>query len=83
MTIPSEVRKALNWTENEIIVRVEATNSGFKVERLPVSHPQNHIKKMDQVKWRNVLEAMKNVSRSGKTQADLANILRKDRDSHF
>lgn len=83
MTIPSEVRKALNWPEDELIVRVEATNSGFKVERLPVSHPQSHTKEIDQAQWQGVLRSMKNVSRSGKTQADLANILRKDRDSHF
>jgi bifunctional DNA-binding transcriptional regulator/antitoxin component of YhaV-PrlF toxin-antitoxin module len=83
MTVPQEARRALNWPEDELIVRVESTISGFRVERLPVSHPQSHTKKMDQAQWQSMLRSMKNVSKSGKTQADLANVLRKDRDSHF
>lgn len=83
LTIPQEIRDALKWSEENLIVKVETTNSGFKVERLPISHPQNPIKKLSQSQWQNIFQSMKNISNSGKKKVNLTDTLRKDRDSHF
>ena len=83
LTIPQEIRYALGWPEEELVVKVETTNSGFKVERLPISHPQNPVKRLSQSQWQSVFKSMKEISGSGKQKVNLTEVLRQDRDSHI
>ncbi len=82
LTVPREIRQALRWPEEDLIVKVETTPSGFKVERLPISHPQNPRKRLTKQEGEKIWEDMQRISK--KTQGvNLSNILRKDRDTHF
>src|SRR5437868_9852697 len=83
MTVPLEVRDALAWNDEEIIVKVETTANGFKVEKLPMSHPQNPKKKLTKKEWDKIWEDMKKVSESGRQDISLTEFLRHDRDTHF
>ena len=83
LTIPQEIREVLQWTDAELMVKVETTASGFKVERLPISHPQNPKKKLSEKEWRKIFEEMKQISKLGKQEVNLTEFLRKDRDTHF
>lgn len=80
--MPQEIRDALDWPQEDLIVKIETTSTGFKVERLPVSHPQNPIKKLTQSQWQDVIQSMEKISKSGKQKINLTKILRQDRDSH-
>ena len=83
LTIPQEIRQALKWQGDEVLVKIETTFSGFKVERLPVSHPQNPVKKLTPAQWQSINKTMENISRSGKQKISLTNVLRKDRTAHL
>ena len=83
LTIPQEIREVLQWTDEELMVKVETTASGFKVERLPISHPQHPKKKLSEKEWRKIFEEMKQISKLGKQGVNLTEFLRKDRDTHF
>ena len=83
LTVPYEIREALNWPEKELVVRIEIINSGFKVERVPISHPQHPKKKLSEKEWTKLFKEMKMISKSGKQGVNLAEALRKDRDTHF
>ena len=83
LTIPQEIREVLQWTDEELMVKVETTASGFKVERLPISHPQHPKKKLSEKEWIKIFEDMKRISKLGKQGVNLAEALRKDRDTHF
>ena len=82
LTVPQEILGALKWVENDLIVKIETTTSGFRVERLPVSHPQNPVKKVNEQGWQDIFKSMEKVSNSDNKTADLTDILRQDRDSH-
>jgi bifunctional DNA-binding transcriptional regulator/antitoxin component of YhaV-PrlF toxin-antitoxin module len=81
-TVPQEILWALKWPQEDLIVKVETIDSGFRVERLPISHPQNPIKKLNQSQWQNIFNSMEKISNSGNEKVDLTNVLREDRDSH-
>lgn len=83
LTVPYEIRATLNWPQEELMVRVETTANGFKVERLPVSHPQNPKKKLSSGEWSALLKEMKKISRMGKKKVNLGEFLRRDRDAHL
>ena len=83
LTVPQEIREVLRWTDAELMVKVETTASGFKVERLPRPHPQHPKKKLSEKEWRKIFEEMKQISKSGKQGVNLTEFLRKDRDTHF
>lgn len=82
MTIPREIREVLNWPSNEMIVKIETTSSGFKVEPLPISHPQHPKKRLTKKEADMIMNEMKRISKLGRS-INLTNFLRKDRDSHF
>lgn len=46
LTVPQEVRGILQWPNEELAVKIETIQNGFKVERLPISHPQHPKKKL-------------------------------------
>lgn len=83
LTVPHEVRKVLKWPDGDIVVKVESTKSGFKVERLPISHPQNPVKSLTDREWDNLLGQIEAVSSSGKRNTNLTKVLREDRNKHF
>lgn len=83
MTIPMQIREALDWTEEELLVKVETSANGFKVERLPISHPQHPKKKLTEHEWRKIFQDMKKISQSGKKGVNLTEFIRHDRDTHF
>lgn len=83
LTVPYEIRKALNWQDQEQMVKIETTTSGFRVEQLPISHPQHPKKKLSEKEWRKIFEDMKRISKLGKQGVNLTKFLRKDRDTHF
>lgn len=83
LTVPYDIREALNWQDQEQMVKIETTASGFRVEQLPMSHPQHPKKKLSEKDWRKIFEEMKQISKSGKQRVNLAKALRKDRDAHF
>ena len=83
LTIPQEIREVLQWTDEELMVKVETTASGFKVERLPISHPQNPKKKLTKKEGDKIWADMKRISKLGKQGVNLTEFLRHDRDTHF
>lgn len=83
LTIPQEVRKALNWSEDEVMVKIITTQEGFRVEKLPISHPQHPKKKLTKKEWDEIYKNMEKISKSGKQNIKLTDFLRHDRDTHF
>jgi len=82
-TVPLDIREALNWVEDELVVKVTTFNDGFRVERLPVSHPRHPKKKLTKKEWDQIYADMQRISKSGKQNVKLTDFLRHDRDTHF
>lgn len=83
LTVPQDIREALHWTEDEVMVKFTTINDGFRVERLPISHPQHPKKKLTKKEWDRIYENMEKISKSGKQNIKLTDFLRHDRDTHF
>ncbi|MBI2028314.1 MAG: hypothetical protein HYT07_01770 [Candidatus Levybacteria bacterium] len=83
LTVPNEIREALNWHDEELTVKIETTPSGFRVERVPISHPQHPKKKLTKEEGERIWEDMKRISKLGKQGVNLTKFLRHDRDTHF
>lgn len=83
LTVPFEIREALNWPEKELMVQIETTPSGFKVEPLPISHPQHPKKKLTKEEGERIWKDMKRFGKLGKQGVNLTKFLRHDRDTHF
>lgn len=81
LTIPQSVRSALNWPEDEVMVKVTTIQDGFRVERLPISHPQNPKKKLTKREWDEIWQAFDKIRKSGRQDIDLREFVRRDRDS--
>lgn len=82
MTVPYDIRKALDWPSNEFVVRVETIENGFKVESLISSHSHYPKKKLDKKEAMKLWGEMKRISKLGR-KVNLTRYLRKDRDTHF
>lgn len=82
-TVPQSVREALKWPNNETVVKVTTIEDGFRVEKLPISHPQHPKKKLTKKQWDKIYEDTEKISRSGKQNIKLTDFLRHDRDTHF
>lgn len=83
LTVPLEIRSALNWPPDEVMVKIVTTQDGFRVEKLPLSHPQHPKKKLTKKEWDKIYEDMERISKSGKQNVKLTDFLRHDRDTHF
>ena len=84
LTVPQQIRAALNWPEDEMMVKVTTIEDGFRVEKLPVSHPQNPQKKqLTKKQWDKIKRQMEEISKSGRQDIKLTDFLRHDRDTHF
>lgn len=83
LTVPQEIRKALNWPDEEVMVKIITAEDGFRVEKLPISHPQHPKKKLTKKEWKKIWNDFQRISRSGRQDIRLTEFLRKDRDSHF
>lgn len=83
LTVPQDIRQALNWPDDEVFVKVTTISDGFRVERLPISHPQHPKKKLTKKEWDKIYENMEKFSKSGKQNIKLTDFLRHDRDTHF
>ena len=83
LTVPYEIRDALNWQDEELVVKIETVPSGFKVERVPISHPQHPKKKLTKEEGEKIWADMKQISKLGKQGVNLTEFLRRDRDTHF
>ena len=83
LTIPQEIRKALNWPDEAVVVKIVTGEDSFRVERLPISHPQHPQKKLTGKEWDKIYQNMEKISKSGKQNIKLTNFLRHDRDTHF
>jgi len=83
LTVPLDIREALNWAEDEVMVKVTTISDGFRVERLHISHPQHPKKKLTKKQWDQIYADMEAFSRTGRQDIKLTEFLRKDRDTHF
>lgn len=83
MTVPQAVREALSWPDNDVMVKITTIEDGFRVEKLPISHPQNPQKKLTKSQWDKIYADMEKISKSGKQNIKLTDFLRHDRDTHF
>lgn len=81
--MPQSIRAALNWPEDEMMVKVTTIQDGFRVEKLPISDPQHPKKKLTKKEWDQIYENMEKFSKSGKQNIKLTDFLRHDRDTHF
>lgn len=81
--MPQTIREALNWPQDEVLVKIVTIDDGFRVERLPISHPQNPRKKLTKKQWDKIYRKMEEISKSGKQNVKLTDFLRHDRDTHF
>ncbi len=82
MTVPYDIRKALDWHSNEFVVRVRTIENGFKVEALIPSHSHYPKRRLDKKEAMKLWEEMKRVSKLGR-KIILTRYLRKVRDTHF
>ncbi len=83
LTVPQQIRQALNWPEDQMMVKVTTIEDGFRVEKLPVSHPQNPKKELTKKEWDKIYKDMATFSKTGRQDIKLTDFLRKDRDTHF
>lgn len=83
LTVPQSIRSALNWSEDEVMVKVTTIQDGFRVEKLPISHPQNPRKKLTKKEWDRIYKDFEAFSKTGRQDIKLTEFLRKDRDTHF
>lgn len=83
LTVPQSIRESLNWSQDEVMVKIVTMEDGFRVERLPISHPQNPQKKLTKGEWDKIYKDMEKISKSGKQNIKLTDFLRHDRDTHF
>lgn len=81
LTIPQSIREALRWPDEDILVKVTTTEDGFRVEKLPISHPQHPKKKLTKGEWDKIYEDMEKISKSGNQNIKLTDFLRHDRDT--
>ena len=63
LTIPQEIKTALKWPNDELLVKVTTIEDGFRVERLPISHPQHPKKKLTKKQWDKIYEDMEKISK--------------------
>lgn len=83
LTVPQEIREALNWPEDEVVVKIVTIQDGFRVEKLPISHPQHPQKKLTKKEWDEIWKTFEDVAKSGRQDIKLTDFVRKDRDTHF
>ncbi len=83
LTVPQTIREALNWPEEEMMVKVTASQDGFRVERLPISDPQSKKKKLTKKEWNKIWKEFEQFSKFGRQDIKLTEFIRKDRDTHF
>ncbi len=83
LTVPQEVRDALNWPGDEVMVKIVTIQDGFRVEKLPISHPQHPQKKLTKKESDEIWQDFEKFSKSGRQDVKLTDFLRKDRDTHF
>lgn len=83
LTVPQAIREALNWPQDEVMVKIVTINDGFRVERLPISHPQHPKKKLTKKQADEIWKDFQKFSKSGRQDVKLTDFLRKDRDIHF
>lgn len=81
LTVPQDIRQALNWPEDEVMVKVTTIQDGFRVERLPISHPQHPKKKLTKKQWNQIWKDFEEISHSGKQDIRLKEFVRRDRDT--
>lgn len=83
LTVPQSIRAALNWSEDEVMVKVTTIQDGFRVEKLPISHPQVKKKKLTKDEWNEIWQAFDKIRKSGRQDIDLREFVRKDRDNRL
>lgn len=83
LTVPQNIRQALNWPEDEIMVKIVTIQDGFRVERLPLAHPQAKQKKLSKKEWDRIWKDLEKFSKSGRQDIKLTDFVRKDRDTHW
>lgn len=83
LTVPQGIRQALNWPQDEVMVKIVTMEDSFRVERLPISHPQNPQKKLTKKEWDKIYKDMETFSKTGRQDIKLTDFVRKDRDTHF
>lgn len=83
LTVPHLIKQALDWPEDEVMVKITTIQDGFRVERLPISHPQHPKKKLTRKEWDKIYKDVEKISKSGRQNIKLTDFLRHDRDTHF
>lgn len=81
LTVPQDIRQALNWPKDEVMVQVTTVRDGFRVERLPISHPQHPKKQLTKKQWNQIWKDFEEISRSGRQDISLKEFVRRDRDT--
>ena len=81
LTVPQNIREVLDWPDEETFVKITTINDGFRVERLPISHPQVEKKKLTKKQWDEIWQAFDKIRKLGRQDIDLREFVRKDRDT--
>lgn len=81
LTVPQSIRQALNWPQDEVMVKIVTIDDGFRVEKLPISHPQHPKKKLTKKEWDKIWKTFERISRSGRQDISLKEFVRHDRDT--
>lgn len=79
--MPQTIREALSWPQDEVMVKIVTTKEGFRVERLPISHPQTRSKRLTKGDWDKIWHNLDSLSKSGRQNLKLTEFIRKDRES--
>lgn len=65
------------------MVKIVTIKDGFRVEKLPISHPEHPKKELTKKQWDQIYKDMERFSKSGRQDVKLTEFIRKDRDTHF
>ena len=81
LTVPQSIREALRWSDADTLVKVTTTEDGFRVEKLPISHPQHPKKKLTKKEWGRIWKNFQKIGQSGRQEISLKEFVRHDRDT--
>jgi bifunctional DNA-binding transcriptional regulator/antitoxin component of YhaV-PrlF toxin-antitoxin module len=83
LTIPSQIRRALNWPATELAVKVEPLQDEDAVKIKRITAQDEQVKKpLSERDWKRIWENMQKVSKMGRQDVNLTEFLIADRERH-
>lgn len=83
LTIPSQIRRTLNWPATEMAVRVEPLHDEDAIKIKRITPGVEQVKKpLTEANWKRIWENMRKVSKMGRQDVSLTEFIIADRERH-